>query len=451
MPRFSRTSWVYAAVLSVAAAGAGIVPPGATAELAAGSGQRTVLVSVSLNGEPGNRPSYRSALSGSGRFVAFQSAAPYLVPDDTNAATDVFVRDLRTGQTQRVSVATSGDEANFGSGYPAISADGRVIAFSSEANNLVPGDTNGLQDVFVHDRSTGATTRVSVGPRGRQAAGGSWRGSDNPSVSGDGRYVAFGSSANNLVTGDTRGFNIYVRDRVNRTTTLVSVDIARDQPNGDSFFPSISDDGSRVAFTSSASNLVRQPEYAGYDVFVRNLRAKKTRLVSVTSSGRAGNGDSDLPAISRDGRHVAFVSWADNLVHQPVSGSGDVLISDLTTGVIRRVTVGRRGGPANWGVPHRTLILPVVSRTGRYVAFESRASNLVRHDTNERPDVFRRDMVNGSTRLASTGRSGRPKTTSEYASMSGNGQHVGFTTRADNLVLGDDNGNPDVFIRHMLP
>ena len=159
----------------------------------------TTRVSVASDGTQSNNSSYNPSISANGRYVAFESEATNLVRGDTNNFRDIFVHDRQTGQTTRVSVASDGTQANGHSYDPSISADGRYVAFASLANNLVSGDTNDQQDIFVHDRQTGQTTRVSVASDGTQASGHSF----NPSISADGRYVAFVSSASNLVGGDT--------------------------------------------------------------------------------------------------------------------------------------------------------------------------------------------------------------------------------------------------------
>ena len=192
-------------------------------------------------------------LAADGRFVAFGSDATNLVTGDTNAVSDAFVYDRVTGTTERVSVSSAGAEANGTSFAPAISADGRFVAFPSEATNLVPGDTNGVTDVFVRDRLTGTTERVSVSSAGAEANGTSFA----PAISADGRFVAFPSEATNLVPGDTNGAtDVFVRDRLTATTDRVSVDSAGAQANDRSDFPAISADGSVVAFVSTATNLV---------------------------------------------------------------------------------------------------------------------------------------------------------------------------------------------------
>lgn len=228
----------------------------------------TARVSVAADGSQADADSYYTAISGDGRYVAFASDASNLVPDDTNGRIDVFVRDIAAGTTARVSVGSDGSQADGHSEWPQISGDGRYVAFFSGASNLVPDDTNWKADVFVHDNVTGSTTRVSVGSDGTQGDADS----DRPSISSDGRYVAFSSNASNLVPGDTNGStDVFVRDVVAATTTRVSVNSDGSQAEGNSRQPSISSDGRYVAFSSSASNLVVGDTNWAPDVFVHRI------------------------------------------------------------------------------------------------------------------------------------------------------------------------------------
>src|SRR5439155_1129649 len=233
-----------------------------------------------------------------------------LVTGDTNAVSDAFVYDRVTGTTERVSVSSAGAEANGTSFAPAISADGRFVAFPSEATNLVPGDTNGATDVLVRDRRTGTTERVSVSSAGAEANGTSF----TPAISADGRLVAFASEADDLVIGDTnQAFDVFVHDGMTGTTERVSVDSTGAQANAASiehFCPALSADGRFVAFESDATNLVPVDTNAATDVFVRDRLTATTDRVSVDSTGAQANDRSDFPAISADGSVVAFVSTA---------------------------------------------------------------------------------------------------------------------------------------------
>jgi len=237
---------------------------------------------------------------------------------------DVFVHDSVTGVTTRVSVDSSGNQGDSDSGGSSISSDGRYVAFNSYASNLVAGDTNGMPDVFVHDTVTGETTRVSVDSSGNQGNGHSY----SPSISSDGRYVAFDSEATNLVAGDTNGwYDIFVHDTMTGETIRVSVGSSGNQGNYISFSPSISSDGRFVAFQSLATNLVAGDTNGVWDVFVHGTVTGVTSRVSVGSSGNQGDGDSRFPSISSDGRYVAFDSLASNLVPGDI-GVRDVFVHD---------------------------------------------------------------------------------------------------------------------------
>jgi Tol biopolymer transport system component len=340
-------------------------------------------VSVSSSGVQGNDNSSLCTISADGRYVAFMSVASNLVPGDTNGTWDIFVRDRLTNTTERVSITSSGSQANAFSYDPSISADGRYVAFQSMAFNLVPGDTNGAFDVFVRDRQLGTTERVSVDSSGLQADGASYA----PRISADGRYVSFESAATNLVSGDTNGTDdIFVRDLLSGTTERVSVSFHGTQGNGLSYGPSISSDGRFVAFASLASNLVLGDTNNSRDVFVRDRSNGTTELVSVDSSGAQGDGDSDGASISADGRCVAFASTATNLVSGDTNGTSDVFLRDRQLGTTERVSVSSTGLEGN-----DYSYFPSTAGDGRFVAFNSRASNLVAGDTNGYSDDFVRD------------------------------------------------------------
>jgi Tol biopolymer transport system component len=241
---------------------------------AAGAGPgSTTRVSTATGGEQGNGSSFVPAISADGRYVAFYSDASNLVAGDTNGARDVFVRDLQTGETTRVSVSGSGAQANGDSFAPALSSDGRYVAFSSAATNLVDGDTNDANDIFIRDRQSNTTTRVSVGFDGSQANGGS----DQPSLSGDGRLVAFTSTASNIVNGDVNNLrDAFVYDRQTGTAVNVSVDSNGVQGDLESSSPVLSADGKFVAYQSFADNLIPDDQNEGGDIFVRDLQANTT-------------------------------------------------------------------------------------------------------------------------------------------------------------------------------
>jgi hypothetical protein len=290
---------------------------------------QTTRVSVSSSGAQGNFGSTGASISADGRFVAFQSLASNLVPGDTNDTADIFLRDRTTGQTTRVSVSSSGAEGNSASVLAAISANGQAVAFESAASNLVPNDTNGLQEVFVRNLTTGQTVRASVSTAGAQGDGIS----EAPEMSGDARFVVFQSFATNLVPGDTNGVDdIFVRDLVANVTTRESVSSAGVQGNDNSNPGTLSSDGRFVAFVSSASNLVAGDTNGVSDVFARDRSTGQTIRVSLGNDGSQANGGSDNFRLSFSGNAalLTFNSAASNLVAADTNGKIDIFTSSLT-------------------------------------------------------------------------------------------------------------------------
>ncbi|MCC7076299.1 MAG: PD40 domain-containing protein [Acidimicrobiia bacterium] len=343
----------------------------------------TTRVSVATGGTQSDSTSFTPAVSADGRFVTFTSAATNLVAADTNGVVDTFVHDRATGTTTRVSVATDATPSNDHSYEPAISADGRYVTFRSGASNLVTGDTNGAQDVFVHDRDTGETTRVSVATDATQANSPSY----NPAISADGRYVTFDSVATNLVTSDTNGAgDVFVHDRDTAETTRVSVATDATQANSASSVPAISADGGHVTFTSTATNLVTGDTNGAGDVFVHDRDTAETTRVSVATDATQANNSSFRAAVSADGRYVTFDSQATNLVAADTNAAFDVFVHDRQTGETTRVSVAT---DATQGNGHSYE--PSVSADGRYVTFVSYATDLVAGDTNGHWDIFVRD------------------------------------------------------------
>lgn len=337
-------------------------------------------ISVDSNGAQGNNWSDYPCISADGRYVAFVSIASNLVSGDTNGADDVFVHDTLTDSTVRVSVNSYGDEGNSWSRSPSISADGRYVAFDSYSDNLVGGDNNYANDIFLRDTQTGITTRLSVNSSGTEGNSESYF----PSISADGRYVAFNSYASNLVNGDTNGkSDIFLRDTQAGTTTRLSVDSSGVQGNGDSYSPSISVDGRYVAFESTASNLVSGDTNNTSDVFLRDTQTGTTTRLSVTSSGVQGNYHSEYASISADGRYVTFSSSATNLVSGMTNDLIDIFLRDIQTGLTTRLSLAWNGTEGN-GIS----IEPRISANGHYVVFSSGATNLVSGDTNGTNDVF---------------------------------------------------------------
>jgi Tol biopolymer transport system component len=397
--------------------------------------QVTQLVSINSSGVQANNDNTDCSISADGRFVAFTSSATNLVGGDTNGNFDVFVRDRQNGTTERVSVSTGGMEGNGGSTSPSISADGRYVAFFSEASNLVPGDTNSAGDIFVRDRQSGTTERVSVATGGAEGNGFSFV----SSISADGRYVAFDSGSSNLVPGDTNSRpDIFVRDRQTDTTTRVSVDSSGVQANDYSELPRISADSRYVAFKSNASNLAPGDTNNALDIFVHDRQGATTERVSVDSNGVQANGDSGsylFVSITANGRFVAFASSATNLVPGDTNGVMDIFVRDRQSSTTERVSVDSAGGQANGDSAN-----PSLSADGRFIAFESGATNLIGGDTNAAFDVFLRDRQMGTTKRVSisTGGAEGIGQSGQGNSISADGRFVAFRSFAS-LVIGDTN------------
>lgn len=426
-------------LVTVLASAAGAYPrPGSTKR-----------VSTAPDGTEGDSRSVWPSISADGRFASFESLARNLVPGDTNETTDIFVHDRQTGALERVSLTSTGSQANGPSSGPAgLSEDGRFIVFQSAAANLVPGDTNKVGDVYVRDLATGELERVSVSSEGVQSTGYSW----GISISGDGRRVAFESVGSNLVEGDTnRHWDAFVRDRDSNTTRRVSIASDGTEGNSVSQFPTLSADGRFVAFESRSTNLVPRDTNGATDIFVHNLTTGETERVSVASDGSEANSDSTSFArrgisLSADGRFVAYHSYASNLVPNDTNESRDVFVHDRETGITERVSISSSGEE---GVGYAGF--PWLSADGRLVGFHSSAS-LVPGDDNGDEDVYLHDRLTGTTEMISGGHDGRPSDMyTRFASLSADGSSVAFHTAASNIVPGDTNGQLDIFVRERGP
>ncbi len=388
------------------------------------------LVSAPPDGLPADGPSGEPAIADNGNVVAWTSTATNLVPEDTNGVADVFARG-GDAPPVLVSTAADGGQSNGASGQPTLSRDGRYVAFTSSASNLVVGgDTNGVRDVFVRDLVTGLTGRMSVDASGRQANGPS----ANPTLSGNGRVISFTSRANNLVPEDTNGVDdVFVRIPTAGVTARASVRTGGEEQNravGGPFpqVSSLSDDGRFVAFDSDATNLVRRDVNRHTDVFIRDRTRATTVLASLSSANVQGDSDSFFPTVSGDGSHVAFSSLAGNLAPDDAPRE-DAMLRDLagqTTSVIGVPNAGGRRAPE--GV-RQLLQRPQLTADAEVGVFTSTAGNLVSGDTNERSDVFARmlraprttraRLVSGGTRPTFRLSSSDPQATSFLCALDG--------------------------------
>jgi Tol biopolymer transport system component len=414
----------------------------------------TQRVSIASNGTQADQRSKQPSISADGRYVAFASDATILVDGDTNGVTDIFVRDLVKKKTTRVSVSSDGIQGNKASYWPFISSDGRYVTFTSEADNLDAPDTNGVGDVFVHDRQTGETKMISRALDG--SAGNDlsfWS-----SISKDGRYVAFMSNATNLVQSDMNdSWDIFLRDRQTGKTNIESMDYDGSQANSQSEYPVISSDGRYVAFASDATNIV-QGDNAGYrDVFEYDRETGKTIRVSVSTDGKQADEGTQafVISISANGQFVAFPSLATNLVLNDTNKAWDIFVHDRDKGETTRVSVssdGQQADAGSYGVS--------ISPDGRYVAFGSNATNLVPEDLNGVMDVFVHDRQTGLTELVSVASGGTQGNEASgftliapvgidfaYGTLiSADGSTVAFMSNASNLVAKDTNASQDIFI-----
>jgi Tol biopolymer transport system component len=383
---------------------------------------------VSSSGAQGNGDSSWPSVSGDGRFVAFTSSATNLDPSHSRGA---FVRDRQAGTTR---LASSGSPSRGGY-QPSISADGRFVAFTNYSN------------VLVNDLNTGETEVVSQDSAGQPAGGFS----ASPSISADGRFVAFSSNSRRLTPLQPKvRRNEFVRDMQTGKTQQVNVSSAGKPGNGLCHHPSISASGRFVAFESNATNLVAGTKNKRWNIFVRDLKSHKTRIVSLNSAGKSANGPSHNPAISGDGRYVAFESTASNLVKHDTNKTWDVFRRDVKKQKTARLSVTSAGKQANGPSRYASL-----SNHGGFVAFQSSATNLVKAGAKQLPGVFFHDEHSAKTMRVDVSSSGQPanegiRELGVPPSVSADGRFVGFGSPATNLVPGDTNGRPDIFLRGPL-
>ncbi len=358
-------------------------------------------VSIGNDGTQGNSDSYNPAISTDGSKIAFRTLATnisasllssskglnswlksvlYSQSADTNPVGSVYIYDRQTTTINEMNSDGDGTLGNGNDFNASFSTDGRYKVFASDATNLVSGDTNDVSDIFVYYKQTGVTNRASVDSSGNQANGMSY----DSGISGDGRYVVFTSNASNLVSGDTNGYkDIFVHDQQTGETRRISASSSGTQADGDSYQPSISSDGKYVAFVSEATNLVVGDTNGVADIFVSDIRTGEIRRVSIDSNGNQANGASYHPSISENGRYVAFESKASNLVLNDSNGVSDIFIFDRLNSTAQRISVGINGVEAD-GASYE----PKISTYGLSVAFISNATNLVSGDTNGKADMF---------------------------------------------------------------
>lgn len=409
----------------------------------------TIAVSVGPNGQLGNSWGGGGDITADGRYIVFCSYASNLVSGDTNGQPDVFRRDVTSGTTTLVSAAVDGTHGNGSSCGASMSADGRYVAFDSQATNLTLGtDTNGQADVLVKDLLTGLVTRASVAsdgtPADDQAAGGS--------ISADGRYVVFDSFATNLAPNEPHpGWKldqVYVRDLLTGTTTLASVSSAGVGGNGvENEDSSISADGRYVAFSSYATNLVPHDTNKTGDVFVHDMTTGATTRVSVDSHGRQADSFSAEPRISADGRYVIFTSDANNLIAGRRIATEQAYLHDMQTGRTTLISASSGGTVAN-----RESWAGSITSNDRYVTFTSDAANLVPCDSNGRSDGFVRDLQTGTTtRVSLSSVGGQLIQGGGVGGMTPDGRFVVMNSWSSDVVPGDRGGFGNAFLHDTQP
>jgi Tol biopolymer transport system component len=439
-------------------AGAAVAGTIALPALAGPSPQRTVRVRVTALGQP-NGPSANPRISGDGRYIAFETAATNLgQPDPNGSVRDVYLYDDKSAAIKLLSAPTVAVGATGPSSDPAISEDGSVVAFYSLATNLVPRATNVVPGAAPHGdvyawSADGGLQQVSVSSTQVPADGDS----SEPDVSADGRRIVFSSTADNLSPGThpPGQRDVYVRDLSTAQTVLVSADPAGDVGDGSSSAPAISPDGQYVSFSTTATNLVPGQTTSGSNVVVRDLVAGTTSLASVTGPGtpQAGGPQPATPPISdvsSGGRYVAFASGATNLVKGDTNRRGDVFVRDMTAKRTVRASLATTDQQADG-----ESFGPSITADGRYVTFLSRAPNL----TPQQPageNVFVRDLVRHTTVMADVASNSRPRgpestQIAEQASSADDGSTTVFVSGAKRIVADKTTTTPDVFLRRLLP
>ncbi|MEM9531103.1 MAG: hypothetical protein AAGA23_09290 [Pseudomonadota bacterium] len=408
--------------------------------LGAGAAER---VSLANDGSEADSFSQEASVSEDGRFVTFQSAASNFAPGDEpppmstfgTAQADIFVFDTQTQTIELVSRGLDGAPAN-GNSDPSISGDGRYVAFVSSADNLVADDLNDAGDIFVYDRETQTLERINEGPGGEDADGLN----DETAISFDGGAVAFESTAPNLVADDTNDLrDIFVWSRAG---SIERVSVAQDgsEADGISDQPAISRDGRFVAFESNATNLVADDTNGRRDIFLVDRELGTIERIDVTADGTESDANSEHPSISADGRFVAFESRATNLVPDVLNGSNNIFVKDRATGAVSLISQSTDGVSADafceW---------PSISPDGQLVVFDCPATTLTSIDTGSRESVYLRDLRSGTTSLISTGVSDPSGNDRSFRPSMGI-DAVAFASLATNLVADDNNGFEDIFV-----
>jgi flagellin-like hook-associated protein FlgL len=403
-------------------------------------------VSVSSSGGQTDGHSFDPSVSDDGRFIAYGSAATNIISGDVNARNDVFVLDRVTGVTELISQSTAGVKGNQNAFNPKLSADGRFVVFNSISDNLVAGDLNGCHDIFIRDRVLGTTTKITAGDNNSIYA----------NISADGGTIVFESGATNLVVGDTNGSSdIFRYDVATGNTKRISVSDTGVEGIGSSTKTSVSEDGRFITYISLAGTLVAGDTNLSTDVFIYDSSLQTTTLVGKSTAGILGNAGSRIDGssgvlnpISRDGRYITFNSSSTNLVTGDSNTVDDVFLRDTLLGTTIRISTHTDGTEGN-GASNSASISP----DGKYILYLSSASNLVSGDTNAGEDYFLYNRENGTTSRISVNSAGAQSDDNQLPTFntwggvfSADGRSIIFQSDATNLVSGDTNGFADIFL-----
>ncbi|MCB0318513.1 MAG: PD40 domain-containing protein [Bdellovibrionales bacterium] len=373
------------------------------------------------------------------RYVVFSSDASNLISGDTNELRDVFLYDRQNDIISKISTGNSKAQANADSDKPSISEDGLYIVYESDADNLVANDTNSSTDIFLYNTQTKNNLRISVSSAKAEAN----NNSSNPSISADGKFIVYQSLADNLVANDTNDTtDIFLYDRINETTTRVSVKTGGTEGDAASTTASISEDGQYVVFQSEATNLVNSDTNDSSDIFLRDNTGLTTIRVSISSSATELSGASMNPKISTDNSIIAFESEADDVVANDVNEVKDIFVYKRADSSVSRVSVSSNKNESNGESSS-----PSLSSDGRYIAFLSNATNLISESVNEVANIFVHDRVSQDTSLISVSELGNFSEANSYTPViSSNAHFVLFGSDDEILISNDTNDKRDIFL-----
>ena len=399
-------------------------------------------ISLRTDGTEAEDDSYAPAISADGRYIAFESDADNLVPNDNNGARDIFIHDRDTNKTTRMSVSTDEEEGNFDSFAPVVSDDGRYVAFHSYATNLVEDDNNNVPDVFIRDRDLDETYLVSVGTDGNPGNDASY----DPDISGSGRFIVFWSYADNLIDNDTNDkADVFRYDLQFGNTDLVSKTQDGEQTNGHSRYPRMTAASSRVVYESEATNLATGDSGTYVDIFTYTFNSGNVSRVSNGRNDQEANGDSFAPFFARDGTYVVFTSFASNLVEDDDNDYTDIFFVRGSGTEMELISVATDGDQTN--APNQ---YPSISADSRYVVFRSKATNLVDDNLPAERNIYIRDRDEDTTTLVNLNNDNSPANDESWEPIiAADGRYVVFRSGGNNLVDGDSNGEDDIFVRDL--